>query len=328
MVTLLNRTRELGFRFVMINARLASIDATKTKRFEIAIIGDIRVEMRTSFRSVAFDEITEDTFLFAPIHVTIAGSAMNMAKAAVQLFARVHVLSCIGSDEFTPLIREAITLSGAVPHVVVDGGLVNGAVMVLRDRPRSGPLGRRLLISSAPSPNHNLTVEDVVKLRHVIDGSDVLFVDGYSLLGEVSRESVLRAQHIAHQSSTTVCLDLVPHRIDEYLSLPQVVPHIRAADVVISEARTIARLCKLPAPYPFTGDCFSQLLAFIDDSLPTSVHWILRFGEADIQEVLLHSRDGSDVHFDTGYVELGTADRAGFGDYLAASELRWLLERG
>ncbi|XRQ04250.1 hypothetical protein ACN3XK_47890, partial [Actinomadura welshii] len=64
----------------------------------VAVIGDVRVEVRARLREQAFENTHVDHLEFTPVNAVLAGTAINFAKQAVRWFGAVHVISRIGRD--------------------------------------------------------------------------------------------------------------------------------------------------------------------------------------------------------------------------------------
>ncbi|MGH3243890.1 MAG: hypothetical protein ACRDNL_26155, partial [Spirillospora sp.] len=103
-----------------------------------------------------------------------------------------------------------------------------------------------------------------------------------------------------------------------------VLPALALADLVISEAPTLARL--LGRPVPVTGREARELLPVLDRAVPGRPLWLLRFGATSLEHVLAYRRERLLAEYPSGYGD--GVERAGFGDRLAASELYWWLSGG
>lgn len=152
----------------------------------------------------------------------------------------------------------------------------------------------------------------------------MLVTDGYSLLSPVSREALHAAVGIARDAGTKVAFDLVPHDVDARLPADAVLPTLALADLVISEAPTLARLLGRPAPA--AGPEVRELLPVLDRVVPGRPLWLLRFGATSLEQVLAYQRECLLAEHPSGYGD--GVERAGFGDRLAASELYWWLSGG
>jgi sugar/nucleoside kinase (ribokinase family) len=194
---------------------------------------------------------------------------------------------------------------------------------MLRDGAAPGrPQGVRLLVAEEDTPSRRLSERDVRGAAAEIRRADVLFLDGYALLSPVSRAALLRAAEIARERGTLVAFDLVPHDIDARLPAPEVLPQLRLADIVFSEAPTLARLLARPATMTGSAEV-RELLPVLDAAVPGRPLWLLRHGATSLERALAHQRDGLLLEYATGYGE--GVERAGFGDRLAAGEMLWWL---
>ncbi|MFI0373821.1 carbohydrate kinase family protein [Actinomadura sp. 1N219] len=306
---------------------LDGVDGADERRFDMFVIGDVGIEVRATLPDVRFADVHADRLTYAPARAIVAGTAVNLARCATRCFRRVGVLGKVGDDDFTPVIRRELRRIGADDHLRVEPGVPNGVSVMLRGRPDDGgPLdggpGVRLLVVQDEPPGRRLTAPEVRSAASGIEGADVLVTDGYSLLSPVSGAALHTAARIARDAGTRVAFDLVPHDVDARLPAEDIVPMLALADLVISEAPTLARLLGSAAA---TRDV-RELLPALDRAVPGRPLWLLRFGDTSLEHALAYQRDGLLMEYPTGYGD--GVERAGFGDRLAASELYWWLSGG
>lgn len=303
------------------------LDGAAERRFALFVIGDAGIEVRASLPGVRFAELDADRLCYAPARVLAAGTAVNLARCAVRHFRRVGVLAKVGDDDYTEAIRRELCRIGAAHRLVVEPGVPNGVSVMLRDGTAAadgGGPGVRLLVVQDEPPARRLTAADVRAAADGIEDADVLAVDGYSLLAPGSREAVQEAVRTARAAGTRVAFDVVPHDMDARVPASCVLPVLRRADLVVSEAHTLARL--LGQPPPEGGREPRDLLPVLDRAVPGGPLWLLRFGPTSLERVLAHQRGRSPVVYSTGYGD-GTP-RAGYGDRLTSCELYWWLSGG
>jgi sugar/nucleoside kinase (ribokinase family) len=168
-----------------------------------------------------------------------------------------------------------------------------------------------------------LSTADIAKCRTPIQQADLLVADGYLLLHEDSRRAVLAAARTASIARTRFCLDLVPHDIERYLSVRQVAVCVDKADIVISGARTVARLMSLHASYPYPADGILPLARALGRYFDDRITWLLRFGDGDMDQVAVCRGGVVRSRYPTGYREC--VEKTGFGDRIASTELSDLL---
>ncbi|XRQ15885.1 PfkB family carbohydrate kinase [Actinomadura welshii] len=291
------------------------------RRFALLILGDVGIEVRASLPDVRFADLSADRLSYARARAVVAGTAVNLARCATRHFRRVGVLGKVGDDDFTPVIRGELRRIGAEDHLRVEAGAANGVSVMLRDRPRGGGPGTRLLVVRDDPPCRRLTAREVRAAAAGIAGADVLATDGYSLLSPVSRSALHAAARAARDAGTRVAFDLVPHDIDARLPPGEVLPLLALADLVISEAPTLARLLGRPVPAGAHG--VRELLPALDRAVAGRPLWLLRFGATSLERVVAYRRERLLMEYPTGYGD--GVERAGFGDRLAAAELYWWL---
>ncbi|MEO3828137.1 PfkB family carbohydrate kinase [Actinomadura sp. B10D3] len=294
------------------------------RRFRLFVVGDAGIEVRASLPDVRFADVRADRLTYAPAEAMVAGTAVNLARCATEYFREVGVLAKVGDDGYTAVIREELRRLGAGDHLRIERGVPNGVSVMLRDRPRDGGAGVRLLVVQDEPPGRRLTPADVRTAATGIECADVLALDGYSLLSPVSRDALLEAVRVARAAGTRVAFDLVPHDVDARLPASAVLPMLESADLVISEVHTLARLLGCPAPS--RGRELRALLPVIDEAVRGRPLWLLRFGATSLERVLAHQRGRSALEYPTGYTT--GVERAGFGDRMAACELYWWLSGG
>lgn len=296
-------------------------------RFCLAVVGDVRIEFRTELADRRFTELTADHLAYTHARAIVAGTAINLARHAVGYFRAITVIGKIGDDAFTPVIRSCLRDLGVADRLSAEPGSPNGFSVMLRDRPVSGGRGARLLIAGEHAPSRRLSAADVRRSASAVERADVLFVDGYSLLGEVSRDGLRAAVRLARTAGTLVAFDLVPHDIDQRLPLEAVLPVLADADVIVTEAPTVAGLLGLPVPRDSAAA--HALLPALDRALDRMADrrplWLLRFGETHLEATLAYQRDRLLLEYPTGY--RAGMRRTGYGDRLAVSELYWWLSR-
>ncbi|WP_433323919.1 PfkB family carbohydrate kinase [Spirillospora sp. CA-294931] len=298
------------------------LDGAERRRFRLVVMGDVRIEVRAPLPGVRFTELTSDRLTYAPARALVAGTAVNLARRATGYFRRVAVLGRIGDDDFTPVVRRELRRMGVRDLLGVEPGAANGITVMLRDRgDEDGPAGVRLLVAEEHAPDRRLGEPDVRRAAREIRRADVLFADGYALLSPVSRAAVRAAISMARENGTLVAFDLVPHDVDQRLTAAEVLPILELADVVISEAPTLARLLDRPAPDDTAG--VRELLPTLDRVVSARPLWLLRYGGTSLEHVVAHLRERFLLEYPTGY-EPGV-ERTGFGDRLACGELYWWL---
>jgi sugar/nucleoside kinase (ribokinase family) len=285
----------------------------------MTIMGDARIELRSRLPGLRFTDVNENRLEFEEITTTVSGTAVNLAVHAVDYFDPVVVVAKVGNDAFTPLITDFVLRAGAVPVLRVVPDAPNRATMVVRDRDDA-----RLLVAD---PNQALAFapEDVLGALTAITTADILVCDGYSMLTASSREAVAVATRAAQHHGGTVCLDLVPHDIDQRLDRCLLLSWLATADVVIAEGRTLGRLVGVPVPDPCTTSDALRLrmpLTTVTDRRPL---WLIRHGQGDMDRTLAYRADDISFGYRTGYSS--AAEKMGFGDRMAAAELYWWCSR-
>lgn len=300
------------------------LDGVADRRFDLLVIGDVRLEVRAELHGMRFTDLTADRLAYADASAVVAGTAVNMARSATGYFRRVGLFTRIGDDDHTESIRRELSRLGVRDLCRVDAGMPNGVAVMVRDDAPAGP-GVRLLIAAQNAPSRRLSEADVRRAAAEIRAADVVFLDGYALLSPISRAATCAAARIANESGTLVAFDLVPHDIDGRVPVCEVLPLLALTDVIVTEAATMARLLGMPPPV--TSAETRELPPLLDRSVGGRPLWLLRFGETNLENVLAYRRgqggEGLLLEYASGYGE--GVERAGFGDRLASCELYWWL---
>lgn len=292
--------------------------------FDVTVIGDIRVDVRSDLPDRRFTEISSDYQTRAPVTVDVGGTAMGFARAAARHFAGVHVIGALGRDPWTDFIRERLTAGGIDARISeVDGP--NSLVLVLRDQPTADdPQGVRLIVSDAETPYDQLDADRVQSHAELIGRGDALALDGYALLDANTAGAAHAACEIAVAAGVPVSFDVVPHRIDRYVSFDQLRPFLHRSSLITTEAHTLLRLLGRPVPDEVTPEFVADLVA----SLPGDISgwqrtWLVRYGEGNMDRTTAVSPSHHLVSYRTGYAQ--SSNVAGYGYVVAAAELKWWL---
>jgi len=289
------------------------------RRFSLLVIGDVFIEVRADLPGTRFAGLTEDRLVYAATKAVVAGTGVNLARTATGYFRRTALLAKVGDDDYTAVIRRELRRLRVRDLLRVEHHSTNGIAVMLRDQAQER--GVRLLVAAREGPNRRLTEADVHGAASEIRRADALFMDGYALLAPDSRAALRAAAHAAREAGTLVAFDLVPHDIDTRLPAADVVPMLELADVIITEAPTVARLLGQPESKEPAG--VRALLPALDRAVPGRPLWLLRFGASSLERVLAHQSERVRLEYPSGYGS--GVERAGFGDRLAACELYWWL---
>lgn len=292
--------------------------------FEVTTIGDIRVDVRSHLHDRRFFGMTTDQQTRAPVTVDVGGTAIGFARAARPHFSAVHVLGALGDDRWTDFIRDRCAEARIDAQISqVEGP--NSLVIVLRDQPTTeNPQGVRLIVSDARTPYGQLDAGHIAAHRSFIERADALVVDGYALMTDTTAEALDTAIQIAVDAGVPVCFDIVPHRIDRFVSFDQIRPLLHSSSLITTEAHTLLRLLGKPVPELVTPEFVVDLIGSLpDDIAGWQRTWLVRYGEGNMDETTAVSPMHHVVSYHTGYA--AAANVAGYGYHVAAAELKWWL---
>ncbi|MEV4517429.1 PfkB family carbohydrate kinase [Dactylosporangium sp. NPDC049525] len=280
----------------------------------LTIVGDVRLDIRSMLPAGALADTAADTDLFAPMTLTVAGTAANLASFAVQHFAQVNVIAGVGDDFATAGIRDHLQRLGVGQHLFGKPGHANATTVILR----MGD-GARVMVSSDPSPNHLLSVEDIDTVAAVLAASDLVFTEGHFLRGAASRPAVHHLVDVCAGLGVPVCFDLVPHDLAGFVPLAELAPLLARCSVAIASAQTAAALLGRPGAERqddgFAWWAAEQLTRVVG----ADTTWLIRWGPTNIEQVVSSRPGAAPRAYATGY-ELA-AEKTAYGDRVAAAEL-------
>lgn len=324
-ITSLGQSCPSGRHAIPSPAALISTPGLRAKRFRVCVIGDARVDIRSTLRRKRFVDLWRDHHETAPVDLRIGGTAMGFAEAAVPHFAEVLVVAAVGNDGWTGQIERRCREIGALPCLEPIPDVTNGLVLVLRDPGGDDrPGGTRLLVAQSPSPYDHLTRHVVSRYATTLATVDALVIDGYALLNPQSAAAVDLAIGIAHDSGVPISFDVVPHRIDEYLTLERLAPWLRRASLITIEAPTLARLLGERVPDAYDDRSATALVHRVPEDLAGPRRtWFVRFGFGNADRTVAVSPGHHETAYSTGYAAV--SDPTGYGYVIGAAELKWWL---
>lgn len=304
--------------------QLIESPATLPSAFDVTVIGDIRVDVRSDLPDRRFVDVSTDKQTRAPVVADAGGTAMGFARAATAHFGAVHVVGVLGQDPWTDFILERC-LAGHIDAQISEVDVPNSLVIVLRDAATpEHPQGVRLIVSDNESPYGHLDADRIRDHRAYIERADALVIDGYALLDETTAEATEVAAELAVAAGVPVCFDIVPHRIDKFVSFEQVRPFLRRSSLISTEAHTLLRLLDRPIPERVTPEFAVELIHSLPDEVAGWQRtWLVRYGEGNMDETTAVSFSHHVVSYHTGYAQASSA--AGYGYLVAAAELKWWL---
>lgn len=292
--------------------------------FDVTVIGDIRVDVRSDLPDRRFVDVATDKQTRAPITVDVGGTAMGFARAAARHFSDVHVIGAVGQDLWTEFILERFALSKIDARIsAVDAP--NSLVIVLRDQPNADhPQGVRLIVSDAETPYGQLDAERIRSHTALIQRGDALALDGYALLNETTAGAADAACEIAVAAGVPVSFDIVPHRIDRFVTMDELRPFLHRSSLITTEAHTLLRLLGRPIPERVTPEFAADLVRSLpDDIAGWQRTWLIRYGEGNMDRTTAVSPSHHLVSYHTGYAQASNV--AGYGYVVSSAELKWWL---
>lgn len=292
--------------------------------FNIAVIGDIRIDIRSHLPGRRFVQISADEQTKAPVTIDIGGTALSFARAASPHFRKISVIGAVGQDPWTEFIQRRCTTS-RIESCVTEVPGPNSLVIVLRDQgDADNPHGLRLIVSDRDSPYARLDSEHILARREVIEQADALVIDGYALLSETTAYAMDTAVDIAVKAGVPVCFDVVPHRLDQHIRFEELEPFLARSSMITTEAHTLLRLLGRPVPEMITDQHAVDLVTRLPvDLAGWQRTWLIRYGYGNMDKTSAISPSHHHVTYYTGYAQAESP--AGYGYYVAAAELKWWL---
>lgn len=142
-----------------------------------------------------------ETIMGTSLTVGAGGKGANQAIAAVRLGAEVHMVACVGADEFGRSARATLAREGvAITHVREAGAEATGAALIIVDEVRA-----ENMIVVAPGANRALRPEDVDGALDCIAASDVVLMQL-----ETALDTVVHAAAVARRCGAKVVLNPAP----------------------------------------------------------------------------------------------------------------------
>jgi ribokinase len=138
------------------------------------------------------------------------GKGANQAVAAARFGGHVHLVTCLGDDNFSPIILESFIKDNIqTNYVFVETGVSTGMALIMTDSQ-----GRNC-IGVAPGANDNLTPAMVDKAITAIKEAEMVL-----LQCEIPHETNKHVIDLCHQLGVKTMMNLAPARLleDSYLS--------------------------------------------------------------------------------------------------------------
>ncbi len=179
-------------------------------RWSVAVIGDINIDYITTISLDGLDVGKSDLVVTTPIDHALGGTAGNFAKAAINYFQEVNVLSKLGNDAIAYLLREDLKSLGVICHLRTDPMRPSRVVLVFNTINADGSR-HRIMLADADTANFNITGEDIAEWTEILQRIDAIIVDAYSYLSEPRRSACYSAMQISRDANAVTVLDLVPH---------------------------------------------------------------------------------------------------------------------
>ncbi len=172
---------------------------------DIAVVGSLNIDLSMQVPRLP---TPGETLRGLSLEIGPGGKGLNQAVAAARLAGtgrsgRVHMIGCIGRDQFTDIPLSTLRDAGVdTTHVVTLDDVGCGLAMIWVDA-ESG----ENMITTIGGANHAVTPEHVRDAIGVFRASGVLLVQL-----ELPQEAVEAALELAHQCHVTVVLDPAPVR--------------------------------------------------------------------------------------------------------------------
>jgi ribokinase len=210
-------------------------------RPRITVIGSFNTDMMV--RAPRMPQPGE-TILGTSLVVGAGGKGANQAIAAARLGAEVHMVACVGADEFGRSARALLGREGVgIEHVRTLDTEATGAALIIVDDVRA-----ENMIVVAPGANRELTPEDVDAALECIAASDVVLMQL-----ETALDTVAHAAAVARRCGARVVLNPAP--------AATLSPELLAmVDVLTPNETEAALLAEIGAPGPNAAEEAARVL--------------------------------------------------------------------
>ena len=253
----------------------------------------------------------------------VGGTAFNAAKALKQRNFESIIIGKVGRDRHGDLIKQAIRTAGIGFIVKEEAARPTGCCRIVFSDP-----DQRCQYYKSSSDDANQF--DLDFLKHAcdrIDKEDLVFLAGH-FLRHCNTSERKEFIDVLSRKAGPIILDLVPHNIYQDLTLAKFNEIVRdTASVIIAEFITLWRLI---APdslsrAPEEADWESLFANYQAEIL------VVRYGPGNIskQQIRQRAQPGPPLILeperDTGFANLNSEERRGFGDALTADFLSKFL---
>lgn len=211
----------------------------------LCIIGDLMLDVVTHIPGLSLGSIKDPKGLTTPQQISTyaGGTGVHLAVEGVkQGFAPVAVIGKIGMINGKPDITARLIIEelNALPlqlHLAEDLQSPTGTAMI------TFLAGNERLLVYSRGANGSFCVQDITEAMYTtVSSSDIVFVSGYTLLVPDQAKAIVQLLEAARKRGKLTVLDVVPHKIDEFLSLEQFLNIAQHIDVLVSETGTLKRL--------------------------------------------------------------------------------------
>lgn len=290
----------------------------KSNNLSVTILGDVVIDITCTIGDKRFRDLNEQTFLYSPISVSPAGTGVRLAMACTTYFQTVKLLCRMGSDSFASELKSFLEERNITVLASTDTEIATGVVVKLNE------LDFRLMIGPKNSASQQLTVQDVRNCAKAFQESDLFVTDGYCIMRQPRRDATFEAMHLANLHNIPVAFDIVPHNAYDFYSLTELTKILAAVDIVITELGTIRNFLGLNTGEEINADLAEETAKLLMSKFQGK-HFLLRYGSRNMSDNSLVCFVGEKPrHIHNGYTE--SNDKDGFGDRLAARELREYIQ--
>lgn len=283
----------------------------------MCVLGGVMLDAVTHIENMDIQQLAqEEIFHFNDISWHVGGGGTNPAVAAVKLnFAPVSLIFKLGfstpdqPDVIGERILDFLKAQGITPIFCGSTAMTTGTTLIIYMGDKT-----RFVVSSNKTERTFADNEITTDMLNAVEKSDIIYVSGYSLIGEVQLRTTLKLlDHAKYHQKLTV-LDVLPHKIYQHFSQEDFVTYTSKIDVVLSEFNTFKRLfASSLTKEEFT---YSEMASYLSNFYPSI---ILRTPNHEQQ--LTYHRGNLIETIDLDFATVDPKSRRGYFDAIGISTL-------
>ncbi len=170
------------------------------------------------------------------ILTNIGGMPLFSIHAKKSGFSKVYFCGIVGRDCWGDFINKTLTREGVIPLLSVDNRNTGNAIIIYSSE------NNRLMITDLGA-NTNRKLGDVQS--KILKTVDIIHLAGYDLTRDSTKELFEYVIENASKLNKFISFDLVPHKIFQYASAPEVIKYTKKVNIITLELETAIKLLNI-----------------------------------------------------------------------------------